>query len=76
MTLSSQTNAVKQQRFPVTSLSPALDLQAFIIQQDQRRADMLAAHPVMALTDGEEQDFDVRAADYETNQPGIPRKEE
>lgn len=72
MQLGERTNSEKKSRFPVVTLSPAMDLIEFLGAQ-KRQLDALGAVPVHeALTDQSQHDPRVVHADYETTTAGIP----
>lgn len=72
MQLSEKTNRERKSRFPVVTLSPAMDLIDFLMAQ-RKSLDALGAVPKHeALTDQSQQDNDVIAGDYETVSAGIP----
>jgi hypothetical protein len=72
MQLGERTNSEKKSRFPVVTLSPAMDLIEFLGAQ-KRQLDALGAVPVYeALTDQSQNDPRVVHADYQTTTAGIP----
>ncbi len=75
LTLSKKSSPKQQRAYPVMSISPDCDLQAFIATQAARRSEMMAVRPLAALTDGSERAADEEYADLATISPGIPRQE-
>lgn len=72
MQLGERTNSEKKSRFPVVTLSPAMDLIEFLGAQ-RKQLDALGAVPVYeALTDQSQNDPSVVHTDYQTTTAGIP----
>lgn len=73
LTLTEKSSPEKRTKFPVLRMTPLAQIQAFLIGQGDRVAQLQLRRPYVALLDAPEQDPGVLLADRSTIEPGQPR---
>lgn len=73
LTLGEKTNTEKRSRFPVVRMTPLIGVQAFLIGQAQRGAQLAEGKRYVALLDAPEQDPEVLLSDRAEIEPSQPR---